>query len=142
MPRATLFVTVAVLMGTVAIFAFTGMPDNAGRSWQEVEALANAPGVETENETPMNETLPPESITESAEVDLTIDSPIEQEVPANYQFFTVDGYDPMRAREYLIDTDMPVPLRQEYLSRLEKAYGDEDKMAAVLKELRAQLQLG
>lgn len=142
MTRATLFAIVAVIIGTVAIFGYYRIPDDVGMTWQEQEAAANSPRVVTDADTPLNETRPPEPLQEDAVVDLNVTSDVEQEVPANYDFFTVEGYDPLRAREYLVDTNMPVAKREDYLSQLSNAHGDKDALGAVLKELREELQLG
>jgi hypothetical protein len=143
MGRIGLVLIMAGLILAVAIFGYNRIPDEEAMSYPEQEAAANSPRVLTENETEIDETRLEVVATEEPDVPLET-SPGEgaETAPADMALLTVDGYDPQRVRYMMQESDMPIELRNDYLTRLETAYGDDDALAAVLAQLRADLQDG
>ena len=134
-----LSVAVAALVAGIALLSYNRVPDDAGLSRAEQEAAANNPLIRTETETQANETVTRNVARSTSEPDLEVTADATGDAPADAGLLTVEGYDPYRTRLMLVDMDMPTEARNMYLQRLERAYGDDDRMAAILAELRAEI---
>lgn len=141
LPRLLMFAAGALII--IALFAYNGLdgPED-GLSRAEQEAARNTQDVNLETETEGDETVPVAEATEEAEVEFQTEAAGVASAPDTPELLTVDGYDPQRVRFYLQETDLSVEVREDYLSRLETASGNEDELAAVLEALRAELASG
>lgn len=139
-----LVVLAPALLVFLGLLAFLSDPDGSDALTQaERERAANAPGVVIESETAVDETVRPSTATETPEVTFQVEPGGATAPPGeDGSLLTVEGYDPQRVRYLLQESDLPVEIRQDYLSRLETAFEDREKLAAVLAALRAELAPG
>lgn len=134
-------------LGLVAVAAIvavgTGYTTDDFISWADREEMRHSQSVTLETDTRVDETVPTVAATEEPEVRLTTEAEgVEDVSMGDNSILTVDGYDAQQVRYLLISADMPVEVREDYLSRLEAAAGDADELGAVLSALRAELASG
>ena len=133
--------------GLVAIAAIvavgTGYRGDDFTSWADREAMRHEQSVVLETDTRVDETVPTAEATEAPEVRLSTEAEGVDDVAVNEgSILTVEGYDPQQVRFLLMSSDMSVEVREDYLSRLEAAAGDTEKLGAVLRTIRAELASG
>lgn len=139
MSRPAVFTIATLLIGLVA-FTILRSPGDDIMSVDEREAAANNPDVITEKQTAEDETIVSGTVLDSSAEDLIQSYPEDAaQTPDRPEALTLDGYDRQRVRELLQDSDIAAPRRAAYLDRLEQVEGDRSALAAVLRELRAEL---
>ena len=141
MRTTTIFVVaIVVVIGVIILFGFNRIADRDTMTVTEQRAIENDPAIVLETETEATETLPPGVEDADPQVEVPIDNaeaPVDPDAP---DVLTVEGYDPQRVRFLLQASDMPVALRNEYIARLDAIAADDDALAAVLRQLREDLE--
>jgi len=140
--RAIFVVAILVVIGAVILFGYNSGPDEETLSTTELRGLENDPEVQLESETETDETLSPEVADADPEVEVPVAEGEGQTDPDAPDVLTVEGYDPQRVRFLLQESDMPVELRNEYITRLDTADDDDEELAAILRQLRDDLNAG
>lgn len=143
MPARTLFVVaIVVLIGAVALFGYDSFRNEETMSVTEQRAAENDPEVVLETETEPDETLAPSVAEEETQVEVPVAEGEGSAGPDAPDVLTVEGYDPQRVRFLLQESDLPVELRNDYITRLDTSAEDDDALAAVLRQLREDLDAG
>jgi len=140
--RTLLVVAVVVLIGAIALFGYDSFRNEEAMSVTEQRAAENDPEVVLETETEPDETLAPSVAEEETQVEVPVAEGEDSAGPDAADVLTVEGYDPQRVRFLLQESDLPVELRNDYITRLDTAAEDDDALAAVLRQLREDLDAG
>jgi len=140
--RAIFVVAILVVIGAVILFGYSSVPDDETLSPTELRGLENDPEVQLETETETDETLAPGVADDDPEVEVPVAEAEGATDPDAPDVLTVEGYDPQRVRFLLQESDLPVELRNEYITRLDTAAEDDEALAAILRQLREDLNAG